>query len=364
MAPSLQRNGAAQPLAPAPLSAFVLYVGDLSPDVSDEALYQFFAQRYASCRSARVVADAALRSRGFGFVQFANADECLRALSEMQGKTGLGSSQLRLSMAMSKPCVFPSAIPPQPGPASPKTTVLTSTEPPNSSTKAATMAAATEPTCPVPMVSRLPMLLGPMNGLYECGNVPMLAASYASPPPVFSTSPVYGLYGLPHPMMGAPWYNAYGYPVGPMPFAYASPYPMPAMSTSYATEKAGDPNNVTVFVGGLSSLTSVEELCGCVMRRSAVSSCCSCAVSLATAHRSVVALVRNGCSLFAVHGEIAGVRIPPGKGCGFVEFTSRDGGERAIAELSGTVLRTCVRSSRNTPCATLNTPRCAPADVA
>ncbi|CAG8467653.1 10221_t:CDS:2 [Diversispora eburnea] len=60
-----------------------------------------------------------------------------------------------------------------------------------------------------------------------------------------------------------------------------------------------DPNNTTVFVGGLSGINSEEELR----------------------------------SYFQGFGEITYVKIPPGKGCGFVQFVHRQSAEMAINQM-------------------------------
>jgi RNA recognition motif-containing protein len=62
-----------------------------------------------------------------------------------------------------------------------------------------------------------------------------------------------------------------------------------------------DPNNTTVFVGGLSSLISEETLK----------------------------------TFFAPFGEITYAKIPPGKGCGFVQFVRKQDAERAIERMQG-----------------------------
>ncbi|KDQ15351.1 hypothetical protein BOTBODRAFT_173845 [Botryobasidium botryosum FD-172 SS1] len=62
-----------------------------------------------------------------------------------------------------------------------------------------------------------------------------------------------------------------------------------------------DPYNTTVFVGGLSGLISEETLR----------------------------------SFFAPFGEIHYVKIPPGKGCGFVQFVRKADAERAIERMQG-----------------------------
>ena len=62
-----------------------------------------------------------------------------------------------------------------------------------------------------------------------------------------------------------------------------------------------DPNNTTVFVGGLSSFVTEDELR----------------------------------SFFQGFGEITYVKIPPGKGCGFVQFVQRHAAEMAINQMQG-----------------------------
>lgn len=62
-----------------------------------------------------------------------------------------------------------------------------------------------------------------------------------------------------------------------------------------------DPNNTTVFVGGLSSQVTEDEL-----RR-----------------------------YFAPFGDITYVKIPPGKGCGFVQYVQRHSAEAAITQMQG-----------------------------
>lgn len=69
---------------------------------------------------------------------------------------------------------------------------------------------------------------------------------------------------------------------------------------SFSTS-ANDPSNTTVFVGGLSSLISEDTLK----------------------------------TFFVPFGEIKYVKIPPGKGCGFVQFVRKADAERAIERMQG-----------------------------
>ncbi|KAF2666829.1 RNA-binding domain-containing protein [Microthyrium microscopicum] len=129
--------------------------------------------------------------------------------------------------------------------------------------------------------------LSEMQGVY-CGNRPM-RISQATPKNKGGQHMGAGaMGGMPHganPMnymqMGAP----------PMGF-YGSPQPMNQFT---------DPNNTTVFVGGLSGYVTEDELR----------------------------------SFFQGFGEITYVKIPPGKGCGFVQFVQRHAAEMAINQMQG-----------------------------
>ncbi|QQP55632.1 tRNA selenocysteine 1associated protein 1like [Caligus rogercresseyi] len=79
-----------------------VWVGDLSPDVDDFLLYQFFTTRYSSVRCAKVVLDEAGLSKGYGFVRFGLETEQQHALANMTGEIGLGSKPIKVSMANQK----------------------------------------------------------------------------------------------------------------------------------------------------------------------------------------------------------------------------------------------------------------------
>ncbi|KAF5953294.1 hypothetical protein HYC85_006150 [Camellia sinensis] len=64
-----------------------IFVGDLAPDVTDYLLQETFRTQYPSVRGAKVVTDPNTgRSKGYGFVKFADEMERNRAMSEMNGK--------------------------------------------------------------------------------------------------------------------------------------------------------------------------------------------------------------------------------------------------------------------------------------
>ncbi|CAG8953521.1 hypothetical protein HYFRA_00009978 [Hymenoscyphus fraxineus] len=135
-----------------------------------------------------------------------------------------------------------------------------------------------------------------MQGVY-CGNRPM-RISTATPK---NKSGGAGPAGMPlpgamggvagGPGMGAPGMYSMGAPT-PMGAYYGAPQPMNQFT---------DPNNTTVFVGGLSGYVTEDELR----------------------------------SFFQGFGEITYVKIPPGKGCGFVQFVQRHAAEMAINQMQG-----------------------------
>jgi len=64
-----------------------LYVGNLSFDVTDQELEQAFSE-YGEIVSATVVVDRYTdRSKGFGFVEFAQEEDAQKARETMNGKT-------------------------------------------------------------------------------------------------------------------------------------------------------------------------------------------------------------------------------------------------------------------------------------
>jgi RNA recognition motif-containing protein len=127
-----------------------------------------------------------------------------------------------------------------------------------------------------------------MQGVY-CGNRPM-RISTATP------KNKGGPGGMNHMMGGQQQQQHMGYPpqMGGPPMApyYGGPQPMNQFT---------DPNNTTVFVGGLSGYVTEDELR----------------------------------SFFQGFGEITYVKIPPGKGCGFVQFVQRHAAEMAINQMQG-----------------------------
>ncbi|KAJ8449491.1 hypothetical protein Cgig2_002288 [Carnegiea gigantea] len=79
-----------------------IFVGDLAPDVTDYLLQETFRAHYPSVRGAKVVTDPSTgRSKGYGFVKFADETERNRAMTEMNGQYCL-SRPMRISAATPK----------------------------------------------------------------------------------------------------------------------------------------------------------------------------------------------------------------------------------------------------------------------
>ncbi|XP_031489066.1 polyadenylate-binding protein RBP47B'-like isoform X2 [Nymphaea colorata] len=177
-----------------------IFVGDLSPDVTDYLLQETFRAQYPSVRGAKVVTDPNTgRSKGYGFVKFADETERNRALTEMNG-VYCSSRPMRISQA------------------TPKKTAATQQQ-------------------------------------YPTAKVAYQVPTYSIPP--------------------------------------AQSFPADT-----------DTNNTTIFVGGLEVNVSEDEL-------------------------------RH---IFGQFGDLVYVKIPPGRGCGFVQFVARNSAEEALQRLQGTMI--------------------------
>ena len=65
---------------------YTIFVGDLAADVTDYHLQETFRGRYSSVKGAKVVIDRLTgRTKGYGFVRFADESEQVRAMTAMQG---------------------------------------------------------------------------------------------------------------------------------------------------------------------------------------------------------------------------------------------------------------------------------------
>ena len=220
-----------QPKQPKPFSEeHSAFVGDLPPEVNDFALQETFSVRYESVRNARVVTDPRTgRSKGFGFVRFADERERDAALVEMHGAP-CGSRAMRLSLAVPR--------------------------------KRQQQQALTD---------------GSVSG---------------------SASPARG---LSTPNGGSPERGGETTDGGTSTreYEYARTASFDALSAAGVRPLGGAP--ATVFVGGLDPSVRESDLC----------------------------------SLFEKMGALVYVKIPKGRGCGFVQFEARASAEAAIAALNG-----------------------------
>ncbi|KAM9165208.1 tRNA selenocysteine 1-associated protein 1-like isoform 1-T1 [Pangshura tecta] len=81
---------------------FSIVVGELTPEVDDFQLYDYFVKRYPTCIDCKIATDLLGYSRGYGFVRFGEQGDQMRALQDCQNAPGLGGKRIRLSIGISK----------------------------------------------------------------------------------------------------------------------------------------------------------------------------------------------------------------------------------------------------------------------
>lgn len=150
-----------------------------------------------------------------------------------------------------------------------------------------------------------------MQGVY-CGNRPMRistatpknryeASTHESVVDLANTFRPSGNHGFGQPQPGAPMMGGGGAMPQQQMWGGMQGFPYGGFNPATQMNQFTDPNNTTVFVGGLSGYVTEDELR----------------------------------SFFQGFGEITYVKIPPGKGCGFVQFVHRHAAEMAINQMQG-----------------------------
>ncbi|XP_032078422.1 tRNA selenocysteine 1-associated protein 1-like isoform X1 [Thamnophis elegans] len=81
---------------------FAIFVGELTPEVDDFLLFDYFFKKYPSCIDCKVATDLLGYSRGYGFVRFSDEGDMMRALQDCQNAPGLGGKRIRLTLGISK----------------------------------------------------------------------------------------------------------------------------------------------------------------------------------------------------------------------------------------------------------------------
>lgn len=285
---------------------YSIFVGDIAADVTNADLMNVFRNPnlglrgdfpprliapFLSCCNAKVMVDSVTGiSKGYGFVRFTSEADQKRALLEMQGLY-CKSRPMRLSTATAKnkaggadeehqePMSVVVRVTPATsgGPLSPKSIDPSKIR---SITSAVAEGAASRPS---QRGEFHPMMLAKISQLANTmGQHPGYRGGVASvlPPPGLSNSQI-------------------------QQWLHDNPQARAQLETLLGNGNdplvPSDPQNTTVFVGGLSPLISEETLR----------------------------------TFFAPFGAIHYVKVPPGKSCGFVQFVKKSDAERAIEALSG-----------------------------
>ena len=98
-------------LATWPTNDFRLFIGNISPEITDEDLLAFFKKDYPSIQRTRIIRDHLTgASKSYGFASFAEPMEMVRAMREKDGKF-LGNRQLQIKKAKKDEAQKPGSVP-------------------------------------------------------------------------------------------------------------------------------------------------------------------------------------------------------------------------------------------------------------
>ncbi|ONH67706.1 Negative growth regulatory protein NGR1 [Cyberlindnera fabianii] len=227
---------------------YSLFVGDLSPSTTEAHLLALFQTHFKSVKTVRVMTDPITgTSRCFGFVRFSDEEERRRALTEMSGVWCAGRP-LRVALATPR-------------------------------SQANNMGGANV------MGGQFPGQFPGAQFAQQQQQPDMMMYQYQQVPPSMQ------FYDQDGTGAGAP---------GPGPVVPpVNGGPGSIQSISYS-----DPNNTTVFVGGLAAGVTENMLA----------------------------------TLFQPFGPIVHIKIPPNKGCGFIRFEKREDAVDAINAMQGFVI--------------------------
>ncbi|KAG6512395.1 hypothetical protein ZIOFF_030506 [Zingiber officinale] len=254
-----------------------IFVGDLASDVTDILLHEIFSTKYSSVKGAKVVVDANTgRSKGYGFVRFGDENEKKLAITEMNG-------------------VYCSTRPMRIGLATPRK----SSEVRHSSTARRTQqqfaAARRSPAASVAS------LLNRSQRRRRCLQKPGVAPDASSTAALAEASSSPALLTVSRRCSQQPTVSRR------CPLSAQCPLSGgfgPNGASSAGSQLDVDSANTTVFVGGLDPDVSEDDLK----------------------------------EAFSQYGEVASVKIPVGKQCGFVLFVHRNNAEEAMQQLNGTAI--------------------------
>ncbi|KAL8279311.1 hypothetical protein RQP46_008348 [Phenoliferia psychrophenolica] len=277
---------------------YSVFVGDLGREVGESELVSLFTPLFPSTKSAKILYDPSTSlSRGYGFVRFADESDMLRALVLGQN-AGSGLSlhgrTLRISEAS--------------GPGND----AAGRERTRSSSRDGSVAVL--PPANVNANGNGAQMFSPYQPQQQHQQQPHDLASPASPY-VDYLSPTFPVPYTPLSPTGSQFAQNPLSPTlanrnGPLSPGFANQNPLGGsvgpgaggahQSAATAPPHTTDPNNTTVFVGGLPACISEETLK----------------------------------SFFHHFGEITYCKIPTGKGCGFVQFVRRADAETAISKMN------------------------------
>lgn len=225
---------------------FSLFVGDLSPTATEADLLSLFQQKFRSVKTVRVMTDPITgASRCFGFVRFGNEEERRRALVEMNGVWCQGRC-LRVAYA------------------TPRNNMMWHVQ-------------AQQQQSSQQQHQATPLLVKTANNMMTSNQGGLGGASNMLPMSMSQKSSM-------------------------LPMSSATGLNLPDFSSSQAYTT--DPNNTTVFIGGLTPKINEAQLQ----------------------------------ALFSPFGSIVTVKIPQGKNCGFVKYENRIDAEAAIQGMQGFIV--------------------------